>query len=118
MVLLTATSWTLPFGRLHSSTLASILPRTSARLAATSTTDEEAPAKAEAREAWEVTEWTDLGSIFPPLVLVPTLLSDRLVVDEKAEEESMKRAARQAEVVADARSLIAATAAAPIVMGL
>ena len=68
-----------------------------------------------------MTEWTDLGSmviLLPPLVLVPTLLSDRLVVDEKAAEESMKRAARQAEVVADARSLIAATAAATIVMEL
>jgi len=46
------------------------------------------------------------------------LLSDRLVVvEENAEEESMKRAARQAEVVADVRSLIAVLGSkAPIVM--
>ena len=93
---------------------------------------EEAPARAEAREAWEVTEWTEVGSIVILLPLVTRaancavlLLRDRLVVDdEKAAEESTKRAARQAEVVADVRSLIAvwgseaATAAAPIVMEL
>ena len=143
LVLLTATSLTLPLGRLHSSTLASILPRTSARLAATSTTAspsalleaarrmvEEAPARAEAREAWEVTEWTEVGSIVILLPLVTRaakcvagtvlLLRDRLVVEEKAAEELMKRAARQ--VVADVRSLIAVwgseAATAPIVMEL
>lgn len=80
-----------------------------------------------------MTEWIDVGSIIVvilPLVvllLVRTrakcavpLLRDRLVVEEKAAEELMKRAARQ--VVADVRSLIAvlgskaAAEAAPIVM--
>ena len=95
---------------------------------------EEAPARAEAREAWEVTEWTEVGSIVILLQLVTRaaancavlMLRDRLVVvDEKAAEESTKRAARQAEVVADVRSLIAVwgseaatAAAAPIVMEL
>ena len=95
---------------------------------------EEAPARAEAREAWEVTEWTEVGSIVILLALVTRaancvagtvllLLRDRLVVvDEKAAEESTKRAARQAEVVADVRSLIAVwgseAATAPIVMEL
>ena len=93
---------------------------------------EEAPARAEAREAWEVTEWTEVGSIVILLQLVTRaaancavllLLRDRLVVDdEKAAQESTKRAARQAEVVADVRSLIAVwgseAATAPIVMEL
>lgn len=96
-VLLTATSLTLPLGRLHSSTLASILLLTSARLAATSTTAspsalleaarrmvEEAPAKAEAREAWDVTEWTDVGSILlVPLLLLPLLLVLTRAADAK-----------------------------------
>ena len=97
---------------------------------------EEAPARAEAREAWEVTEWTEVGSIvilLLPLVVLLGLtraancavlmLRNRLVVDdEKAAEESTKRAAMQAEVVDDVRSLIAVwgseAAAAPIVMEL
>ena len=89
---------------------------------------EEAPARAEAREACDVTEWTEVGSIILLLPLVTRaancavlLLSDRfVVVEEKAAEESKSRAARQAEVVVDVRSLIAVwvgeAAAAPIVM--
>ena len=94
---------------------------------------EEAPARAEAREACDVTEWTEVGSIVILLPLVTRaakcvagtvlLLRDRLVVvEENAAAESTKRAARQAEVVADVRSLIAVwgseAATAPIVMEL
>ena len=77
--MLTATSRTLPSGRLHSETLAAIFSLTSAKLAATSTSvvplaaDVEAddaaraPARAEAREDWEVTECVEGSAIVPEI---------------------------------------------------